>query len=533
MAKSKIDLMGAISKLGAAMFVPVLLFAFSGIMVALTIVLTTPSIVGDLADKAGTFYKVVFVFQEGAWTIFRNIPMVFVVGLPIALAEKAQGRAVLAVVVSYLTYNYFVSAILIGWGPLVGIDMLAPMTRANGLAMIAGIKTLDTGMIGAIFIAYLVTGIHNKYFDAKLPEWLGVFGGTCYVVIIAYFVLIPVAILTVLVWPRIQIGISSLQEFMAYSGVLGVWIYTFLERLLIPTGLHHFIYTPFMFGPAVVPDGITAHWALNLDQYITYQGPLKDIFPEGGFSLYGLSKVFGCAGIGLALYSTAKPENKVKTAALLIPAVLTAIFAGITEPLEFTFLFLSPLLFFVHSLLAATLAATSYHFGVVGWYGSGLINWVAGNWIPLFQNHSGMIFTQIVIGLIFTGIYFVVFKLLIEKLDIKTPGREDASDSEVKLYTKKDYQEKMQKNMDSTDMKTEFQDKAFIFLEYLGGKENIDSVANCATRLRLVVKDTSKIKEDSAFKDAGAHGVMRKDNNIQIIVGLTVPQVKDAFDSLL
>lgn len=516
------------SRLGAAMFVPVLLFAFAGIVVAITTVLSSSSIVGEsLTNPDGIFFKVVYIFREGGWTVFRQLPIIFVIGLPIALANKAPGRAVLAVMVSYLTFNYFVSAILTQFGGLVGIDMTQAVRPGNGLAMIAGIKTLDTGMIGSLLIAYIVTDIHNKYFEVSLPEWLGTFSGTSYVVIRAFFVLIPVAIMTVFIWPQIQMGINSLQNFMATSGLLGIWIYTFLERILIPTGLHHFIYGPFSFGPAIVPEGLSVYYPANLETFISYTEPLIDIFPEGGFRLFGMSKVFGAPGIALAVYYTSKLENRVRVASLLIPVTLTAMMTGITEPLEFTFLFLAPILFVIHSLLAATLTTIAYRFGVVGDFGSGLITWVSSSWIPLFKNHSQMIFTQIIIGIIFTFIWFIVFKYLIEKLDIKTPGREDTN--EMKLYTKKDY-----KNKNATNtITTKYEDKALIFLNSLGGKENIQNVTNCATRLRVTVINKDLVAIDLEFKQGGAHGVVRSGNSFQIIVGLTVPQVRESFEKLL
>ena len=211
--------------------------------------------------------------------------------------------------------------------------------------MIANIKTLDLGMVGAILIAAIVVYLHDRFFDTELPEFLGVFKGSSLVCIVGFFVMIPVALILCFIWPKVQIGIGSMQGFLKTSGVLGVWVYTFLERILIPTGLHHFIYTPFIFGPAVVNDGIAAYWPAHIKEFSTTAHTLKEMFPQGGFALHGLSKVFGCPGIALAMYATAKPEKKKIAAGLLIPATLTAVFAGITEPLEFTFLFVAPVLF--------------------------------------------------------------------------------------------------------------------------------------------------------------------------------------------
>lgn len=256
-------------------------------------------------------------------------------------------------------------------------------------------------------------------------------------VIIAFLVMIPCAWLTLLGWPKVQTGIESLQAFLRSAGALGVWVYTFLERILIPTGLHHFIYGPFILGPAAVEGGIQMYWAQHLQEFSLSAEPLKSLFPEGGFALHGNSKIFGAVGISLAMYFTAAPENRVKVAGLLIPATLTAMLVGITEPLEFTFLFISPLLFAVHAVLAASMSTVMYLFGVVGNMGGGLIDQVLPqNWIPMFSNHADMMLTQIAIGLCFTLLYFVVFRTLILQFNMCTPGREDA---EVKLYSKAEY----------------------------------------------------------------------------------------------
>jgi PTS system arbutin-like IIC component len=221
-------------------------------------------------------------------------------------------------------------------------------------------------------------------------------------------------------------------------------------------------------------------------------------------------------------------------ASLLIPATLTAVIAGITEPLEFTFLFIAPALFAVHALLAATLAATMYAFGVVGLMTGGLIEIASSNWIPLFSSHGSTYILQWGIGLVFTVIYFFVFRTMILKFNLATPGREKDTESETKLYSKKDFKEKQQQDKKvSAKSGSGFTDKASSFLDALGGSENIEDLMNCATRLRVSVKDESKLHPDSVFHAAGAHGVVRNGKAIQIIVGLSVPQVREQFEILL
>ncbi len=524
-------MLSQIQRFGGAMFTPVLLFPFAGIVVGIAIMLRNPLFVGEvLTAPDNLFAQIIHIIEEGGWAVFRNMPLIFAVGLPIGLAKQAQGRACLAVLISFLTWNYFINAMGMTWGHFFGVDFSAEPTAGSGLAMIAGIKTLDTSIIGAIVISGIVTAIHNRYFDKPLPVFLGIFQGTSFVVILAFFVMIPCAWLTLLGWPKVQMGIESLQAFLRTAGALGVWVYTFLERILIPTGLHHFVYGPFIFGPAAVEGGIQMYWAQHLQEFSQSSEPLKTLFPEGGFALHGNSKVFGSVGIALALWYTASPENRVKVAGLLIPATLTAVLVGITEPLEFTFLFISPLLFAVHAVLAATMATMMYIFGVVGNMGGGLLDqFLPQNWIPMFHNHASMIFTQIGIGVCFTSLYFVIFKTLIERLNLKTPGREE---SELKLYSKADY--KAARGQTTAPAAASQQaGQAAGFLQALGGAANIESINNCATRLRIALVDMAHTQSDDVFKALGAHGVVRRGNGIQIIVGLHVPQVRDQLESLM
>ncbi|MEX9253783.1 alpha-glucoside-specific PTS transporter subunit IIBC [Pseudenterobacter timonensis] len=523
-------MLSQIQRFGGAMFTPVLLFPFAGIVVGIAIMLHNPLFVGaTLSAPDNLFAQIIHIIEEGGWAVFRNMPLIFAVGLPIGLAKQAQGRACLAVLISFLTWNYFINAMGMTWGHFFGVDFSAEPVAGSGLAMIAGIKTLDTSIIGAIIISGIVTAIHNRYFDKPLPVFLGIFQGTSFVVILAFFVMIPCAWLTLLGWPKVQMGIESLQAFLRTAGALGVWVYTFLERILIPTGLHHFVYGPFIFGPAAVEGGIQVYWAQHLQEFSQSTLPLKTLFPEGGFALHGNSKVFGSVGIALAIWYTASPENRVKVAGLLIPATLTAVLVGITEPLEFTFLFISPLLFAIHAVLAATMATVMYISGVVGNMGGGLLDqFLPQNWIPMFHNHASTVFTQIGIGLCFTGLYFVVFKTLIERLNLKTPGREE---SEIKLYNKADY--KAARGQTTAPAASQQAGQAAGFLQALGGAANIESINNCATRLRIALVDMTKTQSDDVFKALGAHGVVRRGNGIQVIVGLHVPQVRDQLESLM
>ncbi len=480
----------------------------------------------SLGTRGGSAWvKVSTIILQASLAVFKNMALIFAVGLPIALAKKASGRAVLATLVSYITFNYVIGGILQFWGgPELGVNYTE---GERGLTEVGGILTLDTNLLGAILIASLSVWVHNRFFDKKLPDWAAVFGGTPLVVIISFPpIMVVMAILTCLTWPSIQHGINNLQSFLVSAGSLGVWLFTFLERIMIPTGLHHFVYGPVFYGPVAVDGGTVAYWIQNIQTFAQSSESLTTQFPQGGLMLTGMGKVFGCTGIALALYSVAKKENKkMVMGGLVLGAAITAILTGITEPIEFTFLFIAPALFALHALLSATMATIAFMFGVSGNFQTGLIDFIFQNWLPLAGNHAGTYVIQIIIGLMFTGVYFVTFRALILKYNILTPGREGA---DSKLYSKADYKEAKAVHNSSASPS-----QASAFIEGLGGKENIELLTNCATRLRVKVKDVSLVKENAFFTQHGAVNIVRNQESLQIIVGLTVPQVREDMSQLI
>lgn len=536
-------MMDRIQRFGGAMITPVLLFAVFGIIVGITTFLQQEIIFGELVAQDTLWFQIIDVIREGGWTIFRQLNILFVVGLPIGLANKNQGHASMSAFVLYMTFNYMLSAMLNHWGHNFGVDFSLEPEAGTGLAEIAGVKTLDTGMIGALIIAGIVIYLHNKYFDTRLPDWLATFSGAPTVVGIGFVVMIPVALIFLIVWPQVQTLISSLQSFITSTGILGIGIFIFLERLLIPTGMHHLLAKPLEFDSIVMDGGIIPSWIEQMPEIAQNSESLVSQFPEGAFLMYGLSKIFSPIGISLAFYATARPEKKQEVLGLMVPVTLTAIVAGITEPIEFTFLFIAPLLFVVHALIAALLVVTTYSFGITGHFTGGLISWISYNWLPLGYTHWQSYLLQIVIGLVFSGIWFISFRFLILKLDLKTPGREDL-DEEARLISKKEYQESRKTNGsfgESTDNDPEGEievtggvpAKAQGYLEALGGPENIANVTNCMTRLRVTVKDESLVEDESTFKKYGAFGLMKRNKSVQIIDGTNVQYTRDEFDKLI
>lgn len=348
--------------------------------------------------------------------------------------------------------------------------------------------------------------------------------------------MIPVAVIACFIWPKIQTVISGFQGFVTNAGGLGVWVFILLERLLIPFGLHHLLYAPIYYDSVLVSGGIYSAWANMLPELAASSKPLIELAPFAAFTATGWSKLFGCVGIALAFYKTAKPENKKKVAGLLIPVTISAVMAGVTEPIEYTFLFIAPPLFVVHAILAACLSTIMYFFGVIGVFSGGAIEMASLNWIPLMANHWPAYVKMIIIGIVAIAVWYFVFTFLIEKFDFKTPGREAKKDN-VKLYTKKDYKAKKgmsdAKDARKVDEKDEFQVMADEILIGLGGAENIKDFTNCVTRLRVNVNDPEKIMDNDYFKEIGTYGTSRNGNSVHVIVGTNIQYVADEFGQIL
>lgn len=541
--------MQELQRFGGAMFTPVLLYAFFGVMISLSIIGQNPEIFGPLAQRQTIWHQFWYLIGQGAWTVFRQMPLLFAVALPIGLAKRNAGCCCMESLVIYLVFNYFTAGILTLYGPMLGIDYSQGPGGDSGLAMTAGIKTLDAGILLAILIASLTVWLHHRLFDRDLPDWLGLFKGPALVVGAGFFLMLPLAGMFCLIWPLLHHSLNVFQWFMQSTDVLGVWMYTFLERICVPIGLHHFIYAPFIYGPAIVDGGIQQYWLLHLPDFATSSVSLKELFPAGGFCLHGSAKYFGMPGIAAAIYATAKPERKRQVLGLLVPATLTAMFCGITEPLEFTFLFAAPFLFVLHAVLSATLAAVLYMAGVSGSFGGGLIDAFLQNWLPLFFYHAETYLLQFAIGISFGFLYFFLFRYFILRYQYETPGR-STDPAQDHLFSRRDYQNRrqVQQNAKSPadaecrpdeeaafretaeavegEALSEHEQMAAAFLQALGGGNNICELMNCATRLRVTVRIAEQVQPYEVFQQAGAYGVIYKDHAIQVVVGLSAAQIR-------
>lgn len=565
---------------------PTLLFPFYGIILGIISLLTNDQIWGwSEATKSGPVIQFLHVIESGGWAIFNVLPALFAIGLAAGLANKEKFKAAIAAFLLYVTFltllNAYMSKFGIGVGPhstafpkgvilgdsfygkvmtkgphahkmisdlcMAGADHTKflidakecitlkpsigdyPFQVSHGIKSMLGIATPDMNIVGGLLVASIVVYLHNKFYDAKMPAVLGVFQGMAFVVTLGFFAMLALAVVMAYVWPFIQSGIASFTGFLKATGFVGVWIYVFAERALLPAGMHHFIYGPFIFGPAVVSEGISPWWlshGIKINTVAKYNEAYKLI---GGFSLHGMSKIFGLPAAALAMVHVADEDNKKTVEGMLYSAAGVAAVTGITEPIEFTFLFLAPQLFFAHAFLGATLSTILYLTGLTGNFGAGLLDAILQNWLPLWKVASFHYIIQILVGLVFSVIYYFTFKIMILKLDLSTPGR----GAEAKLVSKQEYRDAQAAQGGEDD--NPYRARAVAFLELLGGAKNIESATNCATRLRVKVKDPALASKDN--NDYIAHGatgvVIPDEHSRQIIVGLDVPNVRAELEEVM
>lgn len=518
------------------MFAPAMLFSISGLMVGVSALATSADIVGDLAVYGTPWYVFWTIIQRGSWTVFKRLPLLFAVALPIGLAQKQPARCCLEALVAYFAYCFFLSEIIKLSGDNLGLKYPSSLTSASGITIIDGIKTLDTGIIGPLAVSATVVAIHDRFYDAKVPDWLGTFSGSSLVYLISFFAVLGLAIFSAVTVPYVYGVTETLRHALAGVGPFGVGIFVFLERALEPFGLHHLLYMPIYYDNLVINDGIYATWTNLLPILSHSTRPLNELAPWAGFTATGWVKLFGLPAIAAAFYSTAKPERRAGLKVILVPAIVASVVCGITEPLEFLFMFTHPGLFLLYAVLSSCLAMAMNFFGVVGIFSGGFMEMAAFNFIPLMRTHAGSYLLALEIGLIFSAISFLSFRGLILTFDLKTPGREDhiASNAALSRLTGDDVDKKCSsKTGASGDQASQDHLLAEQVVMLLGGVSNIVGATNCATRLRVEVADPSIVADNAAFVAAGAKGLIVTGKTAQVIIGISVPRVKEHFDQIM
>lgn len=525
-----------IQRFGGAMFAPAMLFSISGLMVGISALATTVDIVGDLAVYGTPWYVFWTIIQRGSWTVFKRLPLLFAVALPIGLAQKQPARCCLEALVAYFAYCFFLSEIIKLSGDNLGLKYPSSLTPASGITVIDGIKTLDTGIIGPLAVSATVVAIHDHFYDAKVPDWLGTFSGSSLVYLISFFAVFALAAISAAIVPFAYAVTETLRHALAGVGPFGVGIFVFLERALEPMGLHHLLYMPIYYDNLVINDGIYATWTNLLPILSHSTRPLNELAPWAGFTATGWVKLFGLPAIAAAFYTTAKPERRAGLKAILVPAIVASVVCGVTEPLEFLFMFTHPGLFLLYAVLSSCLAMTMNFFGIVGIFSGGLMEMAAFNFIPLMRTHAGSYLLALGIGLIFSAIFFLSFRGLILTFGLKTPGREDhiASSAALSRLTGGNVDEKRSSKTSASESQAS-QDHLLAeqVVALLGGASNIVGATNCATRLRVEVVDPSVVADNAAFVAVGAKGLIVTGKTAQVIIGVSVPRVKEHFDQVM
>lgn len=525
-----------IQRFGGAMFAPAMLFSISGLMVGVSALATSADIVGDLAVYGTPWYVFWTIIQRGSWTVFKRLPLLFAVALPIGLAQKQPARCCLEALVAYFAYCFFLSEIIKLSGDNLGLKYPSSLTPASGITIIDGIKTLDTGIIGPLAVSATVVAIHDRFYDAKVPDWLGTFSGSSLVYLISFFAVFALAAISAAIVPFVYAATETLRHALVGVGPLGVGIFAFLERALEPMGLHHLLYMPIYYDNLVINDGIYATWTNLLPILSHSTRPLNELAPWAGFTATGWVKLFGLPAIAAAFYSTAKPERRAALKVILVPAIVASVVCGVTEPLEFLFMFTYPGLFLLYAVLSSCLAMAMNFFGVVGIFSGGFMEMAAFNFIPLMRTHAGSYLLALGIGLIFSVIFFLSFRGLILTFDLKTPGREDhiASNAALSRLTGDDVDEKRtSKTGASDDQASQDHLLAEQVVTLLGGVSNIVGATNCATRLRVEVADPSIVADNASFVAVGAKGLIITGKTAQVVIGISVPRVKEHFDQIM
>ena len=526
----KDKIFGVLQRVGRSFMLPIALLPVAGLLLGIGSSFTNETMLAayglnSVIHPGTLIYTILDVMSQTGSAVFNNLALLFAMGVAIGMARKEKEVAALSGAVAYIIMNTAIQAMINAAG---GVEAMP----ANSTTTMLGITTLQMGVFGGIVVGLGVAALHNKFYKIELPQVLAFFGGTRFVPIVSSIVYLVVGIAMFYIWPVVQSGIAALGALVLASGYAGTFIYGLLERALIPFGLHHVFYMPFWqtaVGGTAIIDGMTVTGAQNIffaelaSKSTTVFSVSATRFMAGKFPFM----MFGLPGAALAMYQCAKPEKKKVAGGLLLSAALTAFLTGITEPLEFTFIFVALPMYAVHCVLAG-LSFMLMHIlnvGVGMTFSGGLIDLV------LFGVMQGNAKTHwvwvVVVGAVYFVLYYIIFRFMISKFDYKTPGRDDAE--EVKLYTRADVNAR---NAASGSVPAGNDPVSALIVEGLGGAANLSDVDCCATRLRCTVKDVALVKQD-VLKASGASGVICKGDGVQVVYGPKVAVIKAKLEDYL
>ena len=524
----KDKIFGVLQRVGRSFMLPIAILPVAGLFLGIGGSFTNETMLEaygllGIMGPGTIIYAILQVLNSAGSVVFDNLPLIFAIGVAIGMAKQEKEVSALSAVIAFFVMHATIGAMINDFG--------AP-DLSGATASVLGINSLQMGVFGGIIVGLGVAALHNRFYKIQLPQVLSFFSGTRFVPIISAAVYLLVGIAMYFIWPVIQTGINALGAFVLASGYAGTWLYGFIERALIPFGLHHVFYMPFwqtalggtaMVGGTLVEGAQNIFFAELATPGIAHFSVEATRFMAGKFPLM----IFGLPGAAFALYRCAKPENRKAVGGLLLSAALTSMLTGITEPLEFTFLFVAPAMYIVHCVFAGASYMIMHilNVGVGLTFSGGLIDLTL---FGIMQGNAKTSWLWIpVVGVVYFIVYYLVFSFMIKKFDYKTPGRDD---SEIKLYTRKDVNAKNAAGGEaSAGGDNELSRQIMLGL---GGKANISDVDCCITRLRCTVHDASKV-DQQLLRETGASGVICKGQGVQIVYGPRVSNIKSDLEAYL
>lgn len=537
----KDKIFGVLQRVGRSFMLPIAILPVAGLLLGIGSSFTNETTIETYGLQAilgdGTILNSLLVIMNNVGSaVFDNLPLIFAVGVAIGMAKKEKEVSALAALIAYFVMNVAISAMLLVNGEITADGEIAADVLEGTITSVCGIQSLQMGVFGGIIVGLGVAALHNRFHKIVLPNALSFFGGSRFVPIISTLVYMFVGIGMYFVWPVVQDGIYALGGLVTGSGYVGTLIFGIIKRALIPFGLHHVFYMPFWqtavggtmeVAGEVVQGGQNIFFAQLADSAnVTHFSADATRYFSGEF----IFMIFGLPGAALAMYRCAKPEKKKQAGGLLLSAALACMFTGITEPLEFSFLFVAPALFVVQVILAgaAYMIAHMLNVAVGLTFSGGLLDLFL---FGILQGNEKTSWLRIIpVGIVYFILYYVIFSFMIKKFDFKTPGRED-DDVETKLYTKADVNARKAGNAQKNDSKADDPVSEAIMVG-LGGKKNISDVDCCATRLRVTVNEPERVN-DAVLKSTGSRGIVKKGQGIQIIYGPQVTVVKAKLEEYL
>lgn len=535
----KDKIFGVLQRVGRSFMLPIAILPVAGLLLGIGSSFTNETTIATygltaILGKGTILNSLLIIMNQVGSAVFNNLPLIFAVGVAIGMAQKEKEVSALSALIAFFVMNTAINAMLQVNGEILADGTISADVLEGTITSVCGIQSLQMGVFGGIIVGLGVAALHNRFHMIELPNALSFFGGSRFVPIISTVVYMFVGILMYFAWPVVQNGIYALGGLVTGSGYIGTLIFGIIKRALIPFGLHHVFYMPFWqtavggtmeVAGQLVQGGQNIFFAQLADSaHVAHFSADATRYFSGEF----IFMIFGLPGAALAMYRCAKPEKKKQAGGLLLSAALACMFTGITEPLEFSFLFVAPALFAVQVILAGSAYMIAHMLNVA----VGLT--FSGGFLDLFlfgilQGNEKTSWLRIIpVGIIYFFLYYGIFTFMIKKFNFKTPGRED-DDEETKLYTKADVNAKNATNTttsNSTDPVSE------TITRGLGGKANITGVDCCATRLRLTVVDSSKVNE-ALIKSTGSRGIIIKGQGVQIIYGPQVTVIKAKLETYL